>query len=215
MNREHAVIWCARLARLTWEALKWDSAVPGDATLACTIASIHPLSCNHSPIIFRQHISMWKPPSMMTKCSSPCVSGQHHWTCFAVERLIQSRNGNLCWIKFLYSNTDNIQGMTYHGHGIGVIRKHWQHRKYSWVIFSCLLLFHMVSTPGYVCILCSIGNAVLSIFQPSVIMTSQNVTCVNYHEFLFIALYNMASNKVAKSYVMKKQNYELFFHIEY
>ena len=83
-----------------------------------------------------------------------------------------------------------------------------------WVIFSCLL-FHMVSTPGYVCILCSIGNAVLSILQPLVIMTSQNVTHVNYHEYLFIVLYNMASNKVAESYVMKKQNYELFFHIEY
>ena len=25
----------------------------------------------------------------------------------------------------------------------------------------------------------------------------------------------MASNKVAKSYVMKKQNYEIFFHIKY
>ena len=100
--------------------------------------------------------------------------------CQWVERLIQSHIGNLCWIKFLYSNTDNIQGMTYHGQGLGVIRKHWQHRKYSWVIFSCLLLFHMVSTSGYVCILCSISNAVLSILQPPVIMTSQNVTCVNF-----------------------------------
>ena len=93
MNREHAVIWCARLERLTWEDFKRDSAVPGDATVACKIASIHPLSCNHSPIIFRQHISMWRPPSMVTKCSSPCVSGQHHWTCFAVERLIQVTMG--------------------------------------------------------------------------------------------------------------------------
>ena len=91
--------------------------------------------------------------------------------CQWVERLIQSHNGNLCLIKFLYSNTDNIQGMMNHGHGLGVIRKHLQHRKYSWVIFSCLLLFRMVSTPWYVCILCSIRNAVLSILQPHEITT--------------------------------------------
>ena len=46
-------------------------------------------------------------------------------------------------------------------------------------------------------------------------LTSQKVTSVNYHAYLFIVLYNMASNKVAESYVMKKQKYELFFHIKY
>ena len=131
MNREHAVIWCARLERLTWEAFKWDSALPGG------YFGLH--NCVHPSTIlqpFSYHLQATHFDVDTTEYDDKMSFAMRFrpapldLLCQWVEKLIQSRNGNLCWIKFLYSNTDNIQGMTYHGHGLGVIRKHWQHRKY-------------------------------------------------------------------------------------
>ena len=58
MNRAAALIWWVLRVRVRCTARKNESAVPGVAIAACTIASIQPLSCNKSPRVF--FVCMWR-----------------------------------------------------------------------------------------------------------------------------------------------------------
>ena len=83
MYRAAAVIWCARLVLITCPALTKKFTIPEDALPAISRTLVHPEQSSHCPSAFNAVISMWSPPNMITKCSSPYVSGHCHWICFA------------------------------------------------------------------------------------------------------------------------------------
>ena len=84
MCRAVAVTWCACLVRVTCDAFKKESAVPADAISAWTRASTQPLPSSQSPTMFRAAISIWSPPKIIMKFSSPWVSGKLHCICLAM-----------------------------------------------------------------------------------------------------------------------------------
>ena len=63
------------------DAVRKDSAVPGEGNNASTMALVHPLSSSWGPSDFNTAISIWSPPNIMTNLSSP-YSGHSHWICF-------------------------------------------------------------------------------------------------------------------------------------
>ena len=93
------------------------------------------MCCYHSLIIFRQHISICRPPSMMTKWSFPYVFSHHHSTCFAGEQ----RGWSLVTIGISAA--------------LNFFAANWMILK-VWCIVT-MDLFHMLITSRYVGILCS------------------------------------------------------------
>ena len=72
----------ARRVLLMWDDTRNAWATPGVAMPDWARILIQPLSSSQVPIIFKAASSICSPPNNRTKCCSPYVSGQRHWTCF-------------------------------------------------------------------------------------------------------------------------------------